>query len=266
MYLYVIIDMQGFKSKILYLSFGLVIGLLIGGSFFIFKLDEFFKDFDEQTLYENLAARIEKLYDKQTDELLIEEEKQASEQISIVEKRESELVESSKGDTLQKDTTQMGWQLNEGVELAEVLAIDSLLDDDFPDLVEASSSEEIIVKKDELLSTRFVNINDLNEKEDRSKLMKDSLLVDLSGVQENKKAGTYLVEFWQSPLNYRGYKMAKNKIVLFGINQPEDVKIYQLEDQIYMKYLDKVYRVVLTNEFEQLEMVADEYVLMQIKG
>jgi hypothetical protein len=43
------------------------------------------------------------------------------------------------------------------------------------------------------------------------------------------------IEFWTSPLHYKGYKMGKYKLVLYGINATDDIKIYRLDDVVYLK-------------------------------
>ncbi|MCX6275560.1 MAG: hypothetical protein NTV09_10190, partial [Bacteroidetes bacterium] len=104
----------------------------------------------------------------------------------------------------------------------------------------AITNEEIIVKQDQLLVGTTIVVEDKSEagsdvKDDQltnGVLSKLNPAADLP--EEEKVSSDYQVEFWVSPINYRGYKMSKNKLILFGIDEPEAVKLYRVKDALYM--------------------------------
>ncbi len=126
------------------------------------------------------------------------------------------------------------------------------------------NTDDIVVMKDELLAVKIIEVANPNSE---IKNTKDSLLQKESGVRDDSKKllGSYSVEFWQSPINYKGYKLINNKIVLFGIAKEETPQVFKLDDVIYLKLKQVVYRLDKTNNFKQFEIVKDQNLLAKIK-
>ncbi len=125
--------------------------------------------------------------------------------------------------------------------------------------------EEINVRKDEMIAMRTISVMNINEDTDKSTT--DSLLQTVSGIRDDSKNAlvSFKVEFWQSPVNYRGYKMGKNKIVLFGMKEDDDVQLYKIKDEIYLRQNENFYRMDYINEFRAFEKVNDRNVLVKLK-
>ena len=88
----------------------------------------------------------------------------------------------------------------------------------------------------------------------------------ISGIKNTKKSSsTIRVEFWQSPINYKGYKMTKNKVVLFGINAGDVIKLFLLEDNIFIKHNQNYYKLYFTDDFKQFEKVTDLSIIAKLK-
>ena len=100
------------------------------------------------------------------------------------------------------------------------------------------NSDDIIVRKDELLSTKTFEVINLNPSANRTNA-KDSLLQKVSGIKDDKNNSQqfFNIELWQSPLNYKGYKMSKYKIILYGIESSDGLKIVKLDDIIPYKII-----------------------------
>lgn len=49
------------------------------------------------------------------------------------------------------------------------------------------------------------------------------------------------VEFWESPVNYRGYKLANKQLIVFGLSPDEDFRFEHHQDGIWMHYNGKIY-------------------------
>jgi len=76
------------------------------------------------------------------------------------------------------------------------------------------------------------------------------------GNQPNAKQNL-VIEFWESPLNSVGYKMGKNKLVLYGIQSFELVNIAEHQGKLYMKYSNEYYLLDFTTQFKPLIPVND---------
>jgi hypothetical protein len=94
----------------------------------------------------------------------------------------------------------------------------------------------------------------------------DTLLEKISGIKNQKNTfASFEVEFWQSPINYKGYKMSKGKIMLFGVDPNEEIKLFHMEDAIFIKRNQSVFRLYFTDEYRQFEKVTDAGIISKLK-
>lgn len=68
---------------------------------------------------------------------------------------------------------------------------------------------------------------------------KDTLLEKLLNVEtiENK---SMTIEFWESPVNYSGYKLSKSTLVIYGEEPDESLSLYRFKNMYYFQ-LDGLY-------------------------
>ena len=129
------------------------------------------------------------------------------------------------------------------------------------DFYQSHNSEElIVVKKDELLFSKNIKLIDLDEKSDVQAHRKDSLVQLASGITE-PSSYTFMIEFWKSPINYRGYKMGRNKLVLFGMETTDNPHLYKVKDCLFLKNGNKIYKIDKNSEFQPLEIISDSNIL-----
>ena len=119
--------------------------------------------------------------------------------------------------------------------------------------------EEISVLKEELVSIRNVKVRCEN---DPSLNKSDSLIAELSGV--HSRSGDYMmIEFWKTPLNSKGYKMSRNKLLLYGaVSENQDV--FKLNNRLYLKNDFGVFKLEYSNEFRKLENVTESAILARL--
>ncbi|MEI8137786.1 MAG: hypothetical protein WCH21_10725 [Bacteroidota bacterium] len=120
-------------------------------------------------------------------------------------------------------------------------------------------NSEINIATDELLSIKSIKIIKINPNETAS----DSLAAELAGVNENT-SDLYFVEFWKTPLNSKGYRFSKNKILLYGFVDYTNVSLYELDNSYYIKCSDQVYKLFYGADFKSLERVVDSGLLAKI--
>jgi hypothetical protein len=116
----------------------------------------------------------------------------------------------------------------------------------------------VLLAQDKLLLTRKVVLPALPDKRTTAERLLDSLL---GNTQNYNKEQTLYVEFWESPLNSRGYKMSKNKIMFYGIKLFDFTSISLHGNVIYLKYLNDLYPLELTNSFKPLIPLRDTYII-----
>ena len=224
--------------------------MLAGAGFFIFKMD-------------GMLEKVN-LFSSSKDTVII---KQAQEE----SKNEKQRVKKYTG---KRDTSKntmssaelLAQKYSREVPIKRVMAeADSLLKDDALTLKaekDTTALETFIVRKDELIDTKNFQVVNLQSEEGNPS---DSLLEKVSGINNTKSSSSLKVEFWQSPINYKGYKMTKNKIVLFGINPDENIKLFHLEDNIFMKHNQNYFRLSFTDDFKQFEKVTDTSIIAKLK-
>jgi hypothetical protein len=124
------------------------------------------------------------------------------------------------------------------------------------------SDEEIIVKKDEMLFSEMLMIINL----DSVQLNKGDSLVKLAANIKEPAINQFCqVEYWKSPLNYRGYKFSKNKLVVYGIEYVDKDSIFRWKENFYFKANNRIYELEKTPEFKTFEIANNPELLNLIE-
>ncbi len=165
----------------------------------------------------------------------------AKEQVIITEKKVDDV--NQKNYTSKDERFKINLGKNNKVNYKEV---DSLINDD----VKIASEELISVKNVKLISF------------DEAK-SSDTLSSKLAGVTSSNN-NLYFVEFWKTPLNSKGYRFTKNKVMLYGFVDYINVDLYELENSYYIKCSDQVYKLEFSSDFKPLERVVDADLLAKI--
>lgn len=225
---------RSFRDKLQVFFLGLLSGLVLGGGFFVLKLDEYVKQFG-------------KTFTGEKDSTVF------SEPIAAVKPEKDPKKTKNYTDAGTRNTGRDS--VYAGNNPTDTIVYDSLGGPaaDY----EPNTSDEIVIRKDELLGQRAAGIVELSKSE------ADTALQKLSGIRE-VPVKNLQVEFWRSPLNYRGYKMSKSKLVLFGSEPADDLQLYKLDEVIYMKNRSGVFRLDFTSDFRQPERINDATLLARL--
>jgi len=130
------------------------------------------------------------------------------------------------------------------------------------------SSPDVVVKKDQLLISANIPVIEKGapEKQDKSDASSQNLsssatekLNPEAGLAEEQKTqpDNIETEFWVSPVNYQGYKMVKNKLVLYGIEEPDAVRLFRLNNVLYMRYGNDVYKLTPVEEYASYHKIKE---------
>lgn len=104
-------------------------------------------------------------------------------------------------------------------------------------------TEELNINRDELLGSKRIAITYLNRPE-----KKDSLMKEMLGIKETMPRELN-VQFWRSPVNFSGYKLSKNTLVLYGLPAQLAYKIYSKDMVYYLANDAFFYKIDVTQEF-----------------
>jgi hypothetical protein len=127
--------------------------------------------------------------------------------------------------------------------------VDQLLNDD----------EDLNIAKEELLSVKNIKVIDLDATKKQ-----DTLVGQLAGVTTTDFPNLFFVEFWKTPLNSKGYRMTRNRVILYGLSDFSSITIYKVDDSFYLKNDEFVYKISAGTEFKSLEIVNDSELLAKI--
>jgi hypothetical protein len=203
-----------FKRKIPTFIFGVSIGLVVGLSFFVFKINDVFN----------------KLKDS------------AKEQITVIEQP----VKNSSNENDEKKKNKERFKINLGkttkINYSEV---DSLI----------KQEGDINIATEELITVKNIKIINIGN---------NSSANDSIASNSENNNDLYFIEFWKTPLNSKGYRFSKNKIMLYGFVDFSNITLYQLDNSYYIKSSEQVYKLFYSSEFKQLERVIDSDLLAKI--
>ncbi|MCW3083909.1 MAG: hypothetical protein JWP12_1275 [Bacteroidetes bacterium] len=236
--------MSNFKDKAQVFVIGLSIGLLIAGAFFILKLDDYFKEL-------SIYKKVSQTFSSHPDSVVtVMEKPDAGKEVKTkknksTEPEQKEEMQTTSAQAMDADTLS-------GAKPDSLLPL-------------MAGGDDFVVRKDELLSTKTIEVFNLNPTVKST--AKDSLLQKVSGIKDDKTTDKqfFNVEFWESPLHYKGYKLSKYKMVLYGYASADNLKLYRLDDVIYLKTGTFVYRLDYVSDFKPYERITDEQIISKLK-
>lgn len=238
-----------------------MVGLIVAGGFFILKLDDYF---NELKFYKSVVEKSKDHY--RTSEYHVSPENPAEVgEVAQVPKIKKKQPSANVHAVLKMDV-----RIDSTVTVVE--NIDSLLKDTLSsplasDLLPISDDEDIVVRKDELLSATTVSIVNINKDSVVFVNQADSLLQEVSGIRDDKNTDKqfFEVELWKSPLNYKGYRLSKNKLLVYGVTSVDDIKIYKLDDVLYFKNASFVFKLEQSNDFSPYSITTNQSIIDQLK-
>lgn len=218
--------MGNFRDKIAPFTFGLSIGLLAACLFFIFKLDTYIRKID----LTNLAPK-----------------NTVSEQVVSPSDEEKKTSQPEKLKTQKKTESKTPKK-----EAPPIIAASNNTDS-------SVAGETYRVLKEELQSVKNIYVKVIAAPE---KNKKDSLIASLAGVTTPGDKELFMIEFWKTPLNSKGYKMTRSRLLIYGFNEGKDLQLVKEADRYYLKNNDVVYALTYSAEFRPLERAPEA----EVKG
>jgi hypothetical protein len=236
------------KEKIQFFVGGVLLGLIIAGSFFIFKLDDYF---EQLKLYKNITKTFYLNTTKDKTEEELENDKTTA--INNFKKEEAGIKKTL--------------PLKNEMESNQDTIRSASLSDSLTDFIsEEGEMENIVIQKDEKMATAQIAIIDLSPLS-TSERASDSLLQKVSGVKDDRTVlkKNMETELWKSPLHYKGYKMSKNKLILYGFPTLEGIKIFKMEDVTYLKVASNFYKLEQTYDYKAYQHIEDQGLITKLK-
>ncbi|HEX7413624.1 MAG TPA: hypothetical protein VF411_06215 [Bacteroidia bacterium] len=211
-----------FREKIPVFIFGLSVGLLAGCLFFIFKLDTYIRNF-------NLS--------------LLNQKQNISEQV-ISPKKEND-DDKTKDKNLNKNKADVKKESSARTKNESLISFNDITDSGYV------NSENYQVLKEELISVKNMYVKTLTPEEKTNTA--DSLAASLANVSTPAKEEFFMIEFWKTPLNSKGYKMTRSRLLIYGYPENTDLALIKRNDNYYLRNNKVVFRLNYSSEFKPLE-------------
>ena len=108
------------------------------------------------------------------------------------------------------------------------------------------SINDISVQKDELVYVKFIDLDipDINSETNHKDEYASNMLLR--------------VEFWKSPVNFSGYKKQKNKIILYGIDDFDEVNFKFANNKLCLQYGNGFFEIEEANDFRRFCPISDK--------
>lgn len=123
------------------------------------------------------------------------------------------------------------------------------------DSARVKGEEDIVIRREKLIKSMLIPIDFIGTIEED----KDTLLREMMGIKENVVT-ELMVEFWESPLIFSGYKLSKKKLVLYGLSPQFEYTILKKRDIFYLSYQNIYYILKETQDFLPFKTVKKQVV------
>jgi hypothetical protein len=125
------------------------------------------------------------------------------------------------------------------------------------------NNEEIVVRRDELIKSMVIEAIRIGKPNANPKT--DSLINIFQGGQASND-DSYRLEFWQSPVNFKGFKLIRNGIITFGLN-PEDVtRLFEFNGSLILRNGATYFKLYPTDRFMPYQRITDENTIKQLRS
>jgi hypothetical protein len=131
--------------------------------------------------------------------------------------------------------------------LTEVILLDTAQEKYIEKYKDTLTDDNITIKTDKIIASKKVSLIYIDDS-DRDK---DSTIKEMLNIKEiNNKF--MIIEFWESPLNYNGYKLSKSKLVVYGLSPQLNIKIYKTKVEYILKTDNIYYKLIESPDFLSL--------------
>jgi len=139
-----------------------------------------------------------------------------------------------------------------GADAGDYSSGDSLYTDAMDSLPDLPMESEIVMR-DELLGSRRIRLSagsDPLPQKPAGSATSDTLLSSLTAIKIPEGIPQeYTLEFWRNPLNYKGYKTVRDKIILFGLPPDLPLQLLYLDGNLVLQIQKTQYLLRETSDF-----------------
>jgi hypothetical protein len=146
---------------------------------------------------------------------------------------------------------------NSNFNAAEYNSEETLISDSSVADTAAMVTDEVFVRRDEMIKSVSIELSSLQTNSDS--------LIAIFLEESSTGRASVNIEFWRSPVNFRGFKFIRNTVVAFGLDTEEPATAALYNGELYIKSGTVVYRMYPTARFKPLQQITDGALLKSIK-
>lgn len=120
------------------------------------------------------------------------------------------------------------------------------------------NDEEIVIRQEKLLHTAtsyIYKIVDSNGEPEAKSDSNSQALLEKNADIKQASVKEHSIEFWETPLNYKGYKYGNYKLIVYGLEPNDFAVLIQQNSSLYFRYKSDYYLIKQTNTFTPLKKV-----------
>lgn len=103
------------------------------------------------------------------------------------------------------------------------------------------SAGDVALNKERILKTEIVKVIMPDFQDDRDSVL--AVIEERMSLNPNQISKQIVVEKWFSPVNYRGYKFNRKKLMLYGVEKETLISIYFYLDEYYFGFNQTLYNL-----------------------
>lgn len=146
---------------------------------------------------------------------------------------------SAVADTLAPDSEEV---TEEWIDEEDIDFDDGELEDEY---VEYPDSD-VRLKMERILNTEIVDVRTPEAQDERDSTL--AIIEERMSLNPEEPSKKVVVEKWYSPVNYRGYKFNRKKLMLYGVDKAEPVDIYFYLGEYYFAFNMHLYNLNETSK------------------
>ena len=120
-----------------------------------------------------------------------------------------------------------------------------------------TSADTIILQNDKFISSSNIIVK-------VQKLLSSSN--DTSSADYTYSEAKFIIEYWESPLKFKGFKKNDNHVVVFGINPKFPVSFMQIDNMLYLSENQLWYSLPNSTTFSSFIPVTSSHILSRLKA
>ena len=132
-------------------------------------------------------------------------------------------------------------------------------DGEFEDEYVRFPDGDVRMRMERILKTEIVYVRTPKAKDERDSTL--AIIEERMSLHPEEPSKNVVVEKWYSPVNYRGYKFNRKKLMLYGVEKAEPVDVYFYLGEYYFGFNMRLYNLDETSKNVAFESVKDSVLI-----